>query len=372
VKISGVVCYPLTTAIDDDQQRTSQGSFGTISIIVVELRTDEGLVGYGEGLARYAPRAYKTLVDELLAPRLLGEDPFDAGRLWHKMFRAFTGRSGGVLMEAIAAVDIALWDLMGKALGKPVSKLLGGMGRSRVHAYASSIAWASDEVAVDQTKKALKQGFDLIKVKIGGPADAAIRRCRLIRETAPAKVRLAADANWAFDYDDAVKVARALADLDYYWFEEPIVPEDLDGYRRLRAQVPIRFAAGESEHTAAGAAPLISSRAIGLIQPDVARSGGITETRNIAGLAAACHVGYAPHVGASGAVCAAASLHLAAAMPNFVTFECMVFKNPLRERLTKTPVGDPDTLVDSTAEVPAGPGLGVEIDFDVLERYRVG
>jgi galactonate dehydratase len=372
MKITGLVCHPLTTPVDDDQQRTSQGSFGTISIILVEVRTDEGLVGFGEGLARYAPRAYQVLIEELLAPRLLGEDPFDAGRLWHKMFRAFTGRAGGVLIEAIAAVDIALWDLMGKKLGQPVSKLLGGMGRSRVHAYASSVAWASDEIAVDQTKKALKQGFDLIKVKIGGPADAAIRRCKLIRETTGDKLRLAADANWAFDYDDAVKVARSLADLDYFWFEEPIVPEDLEGYRRLRAQVPIRIAAGESEHTAAGAQALISSRAVGLIQPDVARSGGISETRNIASLAQACHVGYAPHVGASGAVCAAASLHLAAAMPNFVTFECMVFRNPLRERLTKAPVADPNALVDSTVAVPTGPGLGVEIDFDAMERYRVG
>jgi L-alanine-DL-glutamate epimerase-like enolase superfamily enzyme len=108
------------------------------------------------------------------------------------------------------------------------------------------------------------------------------------------------------------------------------------------------------------------------VQPDVARSGGISETRNIAALAHAFHVGYAPHVGASGAVCAAASLHLAAAAPNFQTFECMTFRNPLRERLTKQKVADPDALVDSTVAVPQGDGLGIKLDFDVIEEFRVG
>jgi galactonate dehydratase len=372
MKISQVVAYPLTTPIDDDQQRTSQGSFGTASIVIVEVCTDSGLVGYGEALARYAPRAYKALIDELLTPRVLGADPFDAGALWQKMFRSFSGQSGGMLIEAIAAIDIALWDLMGKALAKPVYKLLGGIGRERVHAYASSIAWASDEVALAQTRQALAQGFDLIKVKIGGPADAALARCRLIRDSVGPGVRLAADANWAFDYDDAVKVARGLLDLDYFWFEEPLVPEDRRGLQRLRAAVPLRLAAGESEHTAFGARELIQDRSVGIVQPDVARSGGITETRNIAALAQAFHVGYAPHVGASGAVCAAASLHLAAAQPNLVTFECMTFRNPLRERLTRQKVGDPETLIDSTLAVPQGPGLGIELDFDVIESLRVG
>ena len=371
VRITDVVAYPLTTPIDDDQQRTSQGSFGTISIVVVEVRTDAGLTGYGEALARYSPLTYATLIDEQLKPRVVGCDPFDAGLLWHKMYRTFSGRSGGVLIEALSAIDIALWDLMGKVLRKPVHKLLAGTGRERVHAYASSIAWASDEVAIAQTRTALAQGFDLIKVKIGGPPAAALARCRLLRDLVGPDVRLAADANWAFDVDDAVKVARGLLDLDYYWFEEPIVPEDLEGYRHLRAAVPMRFTAGESEHTAVGARDLIAARAIGIVQPDVARSGGISETRNIATLAAAFHVGYAPHVGASGAVCAAASLHLAAAMPNFVTFECMTFRNPLRERLTTFKVADPDALVEGTVAVPQGDGLGIELDFDVVDKYRV-
>ena len=246
---------------------------------------------------------------------------------------------------------------MGKALGQPVYKLLGGMGRERVHAYASSIAWASDEVAVAQTSAALAQGFDLIKVKIGGAAGRGDRALPADpRDRSGRPCGSPPTPTGRSTVDDAVKVARALLELDYYWFEEPIVPEDLDGYRRLRASVPMRFTAGESEHTAVGARDLIAARAVGIVQPDVARSGGISETRNIAALADAFHVGYAPHVGASGAVCAAASLHLAAAMPNFVTFECMTFRNPLRERLTTVKVADPDALVDGTVAVPQGDG----------------
>jgi galactonate dehydratase len=369
VKIASVKCWPLTTSVGDDQQRTSQGSFGTISIILVEVTTDEGIVGWGEGLARYAPKAYAELVHGLLAPVLLGEDPFHVERLWQKMFRVFTGKAGGVLIEALAAVDIALWDIMGKALGQPVHRLLGGMGRSHVAAYASSIAWASDEVAVEQTRKALAQGFRLIKVKIGAPVEKAIARCRLVRETVGDAAKVCADANWIFDVDEALVLGRAMHELGYFWLEEPIVPEDVAGYRRLREKLDIRLAAGESEHHAFGARDLIASRAVGVIQPDVARSGGFTETRRIAYLAHAFHVAYAPHVGASGAVCAAASLHLAAAMPNFLTFECMTFENPLRLRLTKEVPGDPDALVDGMAAVPQGPGLGIEVDRDAVENF---
>jgi galactonate dehydratase len=131
------------------------------------------------------------------------------------------------------------------------------------------------------------------------------------------------------------------------------------------------LAGGESDFTVAHARELIEQRAVGLIQPDVARSGGISETRDIATLAHAFHVGYAPHVGWSGAICVAASLQLAAAMPAFVTFECMCIDNPLRDELTLTPIGSPSQLVNGQMPVPKLPGLGVEINWDAVERYRV-
>jgi D-galactarolactone cycloisomerase len=369
MRITAVRSYPLTVPIGD-LQRTSQGSFGTVSILVVVVETDAGISGTGEALARYGAKAYAELVDSLLAPKVVGMDPFAVEAVWQRLHRTFSGRSGGMLIEALSAIDIALWDIMGKAVGRPVYELLGHMGRDGIRAYASSIPWVDDAAATRTVEQCRAWGFREIKVKIGAPVAAALARARLVREVAGPGMRLMADANWIFDVDDALEVGRGLHGLGYYWLEEPIVPEDLEGYRWLRRKLPLRLAAGESEHTAHGAAGLLTSRAVGVIQPDVARSGGITETRRIAGLAHACHVPYAPHVGASGAVCVAASLHLAAAMPNFLTFECMIFPNPLRDQLLKEPIGGPDTLADGALPLPRGPGLGVELDMVEVERWR--
>jgi L-alanine-DL-glutamate epimerase-like enolase superfamily enzyme len=371
VRIVEVKPHPLAAPIAPDIQRTSAGNYPTISILVVEVITDQGITGWGEGLLRAAPAAAATLVEQTLKPLLLGADPFTVEALWPKLARATTGRSGGVLIETVAAIDIALWDIMGKVLGQPVHRLLGTCGRARVTAYASSISWGPLAIAEAQAEDAVRRGFPLIKVKIGAPVEAAIERMRVLTRLVDGRAKLCADANWAFDYDDAVRLARALLELDVHWLEEPIVPEDLDGYRRLRAAAPIRLAAGESEFTAWGARDLIASRAVGVIQPDVARSGGITETRRIATLAHCFHLAYAPHMGFSGAVCAAASLHLAAAMPNFATFECMIFPNPLREQLATSRPGDPSLLEDGTLPVPEGPGLGIEIDRAALARLTV-
>lgn len=368
MRIVNIKTYPLTVPIGD-LQRTSQGSFGTISILVVVVETDAGIIGVGEALARHGPTAYADLVDNLLAPKIIGADPFAVAGIWQTLFRSFTGRSGGVLIEAIAGIDMALWDIMGKETGRPVYELLGHMGREGLAAYASSVPWVDDDGATRMVEKCLSDGFKDIKVKIGGPAKAALARAKLVRDIAGQNVGLMADSNWIFDVDDALLVGKGLAELGYIWFEEPIVPEDLEGYRYLRKNLPIRLAAGESEHTAAGAASLLEERLVGVVQPDVARSGGITETRKIALLADSLHVRYAPHVGASGAICAAASLHLAAAMPNFWTYECMVFPNPLRDDLLVSPVPGPDDIVDGTLPLPSGPGLGIELNMAEVEKW---
>jgi L-alanine-DL-glutamate epimerase-like enolase superfamily enzyme len=282
-----------------------------------------------------------------------------------------TGRAGGMLVESIAGVDIALWDIMGKVAGLPVHRLLGGAGRRQILAYASSINWGDDARAEAETRDCLARGFRAIKVKIGQTPRAAIARAELIRKIAGPEIRLSVDANWAFDLDEATQVGEALAALDYWWFEEPIVPEDIDGYRRLRERTKVRLAAGESDFVATQARDLIATRSVGVIQPDVARAGGITETRRIADLADAFHVAYAPHVGWSGAICAAASVQLAAAQPNFLVYECMIFANPLREDLLTRRVGSFQDLVDGHAAVPEGLGLGVEIDRDALARFTI-
>jgi galactonate dehydratase len=367
--IDRVVAHPLKARLPVTQV-TGARAFPEIELVVVEVTTRCGLTGWGECLGRTGSVAYASVVESLLAPAILGEDARDAGRLFAKMQRLLTGRSGGMLIEAIAGVDIALWDVMGKAAGLPVAKLLGGIGRAKVDAYASSINWTDDKGATAEIEAALELGFRQIKVKIGKPVDRALARCALARRVAGDEVKLSVDSNWAYDIDEAVEVAAGLADLGYWWFEEPLVPEDVAGYRMLRAKSRVRLAAGESDFTVEHARDLAAERLVGVIQPDVARAGGISETRRIADLADAFHVAYAPHVGWSGAICAAASLQLAAYAPNFLTFECMVFANPLRDAFTTPLAGDRTQLVEGQLEVPQAPGLGVEVDRSALERFR--
>lgn len=367
--IRRVTAHPLRAMLPK-AQKTSQQVFASLEIVVVEVETDSGTIGIGEALARYGSRGYADLIDSALTPRLIGQDARDRRRLWKSMRAVLTGRPGGQLVEAIAAIDIALWDIAGKELGQPIHKLLGGMGRERVQAYASSINWLDDATVEQEVADALALGFTQIKVKTGAPIDHAIRRAAFVRDLAPDAL-LGVDANWAYDVDDAMRLGRALVDMGYDFFEEPIAPHDREGYRRLAHHLPIRLAAGESDFVTSEALMSLHDRSIGMIQPDVARSGGITETWRIAELAAAHHTAYAPHVGWSGAICAAASLHLAAAAESFRTFECMVFDNPLREGLCTPVVGARTDLVDGTLAVPQTPGLGVTLDRDALDALRL-
>ena len=370
-RIEAVIAHPLRAALPTPQ-RTSQATFASIEIVVIEIRTVDGLVGWGECLARRGCTAYASFIEAVLAPLLVGEDPLDRRRLWNRLRAPLTGRTGGMLVEAIAGLDIALWDLAGRLAGLPVAKLLGGVGRSRVAAYASSINWLDDDTVREEIETVLRAGFTQVKVKLGRPVPDAIRRARLVRDLGGDSIVLGVDANWAYDLDDAIIVGRALADLGYDFFEEPLPPEDRQGYRRLSRAVPLRLAAGESDYTAGDALESLADRSIGLIQPDVARAGGISETWRIAELAALHRVRYAPHVGWSGALCVAASLQLAAAAESFWSFECMVCENPLRQDLTASPVGESSLLADGELPVPDGPGLGVEIDRDRLAALRVG
>lgn len=370
MRIAEIRTHPLAMQIAPGEHKTAWGEYSSIGIVLVEMRTTDGIVGYGEALSRRNPRSSALLIDELYAPLLLGEDPFLIERHWQSMFRQMSGRAGGVAMEAIAALDIALWDIMGRALGQPVHRLLGGMGRERVACYGSAISWQAEETAARQLDQCARQGLKMVKLKLGNPADEAIFWARRVRERVGSGVALCADANWAYDVADAAKVAAALVELDFAWLEEPLIPEDVAGYSRLAAKTRLRLAAGESEHVGIVARDMIASGAIGVFQPDCARAGGITETRRMVTLADVYGVAYAPHVGGGGAVSAAANLHLAAAMPNFLTYECMIFPSALRTELTIEPVADATALLEGEIVVPTKPGLGVEINYDTLGRLR--
>jgi D-galactarolactone cycloisomerase len=369
--IDRVIAHPLRVEFDKPHV-SAKGVRTFLEMLIVEVVTRDGVVGWGEGFTRKGARSHAVFCDDVLAPLLVGQDARNCRGLWKSMRASISGKPGGQVVETMAAIDIALWDVVGKTLGQPVHRLLGGMGRTRVRAYASSVMWDDDATVEAEVHRLLARGFREIKVKVANPVPRAIDRLRLIRRLVGDDVMLYADANWAFSLGNAVRVGHALADLNYGWFEEPLVPHDREGYRHLARSIPVQLASGESDYVAADAVERLVDRSVGVIQPDVARTGGITETWRIAEAAAAFHTSFAPHMGESGMICAAASLHLAAAAEAFLTYECMVIPNALRTDLCTSVVGEASLLADGHLPVPSGPGLGIEVDRHALKRFRLG
>jgi L-alanine-DL-glutamate epimerase-like enolase superfamily enzyme len=368
IRITDVIAHPLKQILPQPTV-TSWGTYTEVSIVLVEVRTDAGIVGVGEALARFSPKAYADLIETSLKPRLVGGNPTDIQAHWRTMRRALSGRSGGMLFEAIAGVDIALWDILGKVAGLPIYRLLGGMGRTEVPVYAASVNWGSEEFMDRELDNYLEKGFPRIKIKVANPVKDACRRIGRLRRRAGDDIELCVDANWAYTLEEAVEVGRALSDNGYFWFEEPLRPEDEAGYEELHRRCATPLAAGESNYTLDQAMRLVANRTLSYLQPDVARSGGISETRRMAEFAAAHDVQYAPHIGMSGIVCETASVHLAAAMPNIRAMECETDASPFKTALTGAAPGA-DRQKNGMLSVPTGPGLGIEIDWDAVARLR--
>lgn len=367
MKILRVEAYPLSIKLKSPQT-TSQGSYKMISICLVRITTDDGIEGVGECLARFAPTAYAELITKLFAPAMIGEDPTSIGHIKNKLRKLLNGRSGGILFESLAGVDIALWDILGKSLNTNIGRLLGGMNRIKVPAYASSIM--VDKDVHEEGSRLVEMGFKTVKLKMGGTVKEEIKRTEKLRLTIGDTIKIVTDANYIYSEYEAEQLAIGLAEYDVTWLEEPIEPENREGYKRLAKKSPVALAAGESEFTAHDFTDLVSTGSVQYVQPDVTRAGGITGSRNIASLANSFHLAYAPHVGFSGIVCVAATLQLSSAMPNLFAYECMFTANPFRDELAIEPVGLPSQLKDGYADVPQTGGLGIQIDWDVVKRLK--
>jgi len=354
----------------EEPWRLGSAVFSRMTATLVRVETDEGIVGIGECLVRFSPEAVAAIVDGILKPVLIGRDPFDVELLWDRMYSVMRGRghSKGFMVEAISGADIALWDIIGKALGQPVHRVLGSYGREKLPVYASSLMFKPTESLVKEAEGLASQGFPAIKLKIGQGPDIDLRNVREIRRVLGDGVRLMTDANCAFDTLTAMELGRRLEEEGVYWFEEPVPPENIDGYSKLASSLDMAIAGGESEFTRWAFKELMSREAVDIIQPDVGRVGGFTEARKIAALASAFDVPIAPHTGASSAVAIAASLQWSATLPNLLTFEYMYPPNPLREELLLDPLPG---MEDGQIRVPQKLGLGVEIDPAALRRFRV-
>ena len=337
----------------------SPWSDGVRKQLLVRVATDDGLVGMGEAFALGAPLAVAAVIEEALAPLLIGEAPTEIERLTDRLHRAtllFARR--GLGMFAISGVELALWDLAGKARGVPVHELLGGLGRARIPAYASLLRYAAPSDVAAAARRAAADGFRAGKLHQTDVASVAAARQAVGPDGA-----LMLDVNCPWSPAEAIRVGRALAPYDLAWFEEPVwPPEDYRALAEVSAALDTPVAAGENEATAVGFRELIATRAVDIVQPSVTKVGGLGEARKICALAAAWNVTVVPHSFYFGPGLAA-TLHLAAATGALPWVEL-----PYGE--LETPLlAEPFRAVDGAVAVPTGPGLGVTVNEAALARY---
>jgi D-galactarolactone cycloisomerase len=344
---------------------------------LVLVHTDEGVTGLGECMVRLAPEATAAIVREL-GEAIVGLDPFDTTFAWELMFSVMMNRGHlkGFFMEALSGIDIALWDLKGKAVNRPVYQLLGGAQRDRIPVYASSLRLRGIETTIAEAKAFVARGYRAMKLKVGADRhrhEKDLEVARAVREAVGPEIQLSADANCGFERPAAMALARGLEGLGYVWFEEPLAPDDWDGYAAMARALDMPIAGGETEFSRFGFRELFVRGALDIVQPNVGRCGGFTECLRIAGMAEAFHIPYAPHTGSCTAVCMAAELHLAAALPGFLIFEHMQSDwsrdapNPLRHDIVRK---EAEVYRDGYLELPPGPGLGIELNPEVAERCR--
>ncbi|NUL46055.1 mandelate racemase/muconate lactonizing enzyme family protein [Cellulosimicrobium funkei] len=348
------------------------GDFNTYSMVLVEIHDDSGHIGYGEALARRGGAMTAVAVESLLSPVLLGQDPHNIEGLWVKMVHQLRpwGHVSGVVMEAVSGVDTALWDLVGKIENRPVWQLLAGSGRREVPVYASSVYIAGVETMVREALEQQERGFSRLKIKIGrkpneGGQNADLTALRAIRQAVGDDLILVVDANGAYDAADAIRMGRAMEPLDIRWFEEPVPMDDLGGYEQVHRMTSTPLARGETDFGIFTMRPVIEQRLIDVVQPDLGRCGGITGARHIWTLAYGHNLAFAPHTGFSGGLSQLAAIHVAAAAPSLLALEYMFIDNPCREIF----IGGYPQAENGHLAVPEGPGLGLALDLDKVQRY---
>ena len=358
----------------------SQGWVHQRSATLVRLTSEEGHVGWGEAFAQglEPPEIAAAAIEHALRPLAIGADALAPAVLWHAMHARTRdyGRKGAVV-AALSAVDIAMWDLMGHALGQPVHRLLGGAHRDAIQPYATGFYRLKGQGEAgrlaEEARGHVAAGFSAMKVKLGfGVADDIEVIEAVAEAVGDHDVSLMVDTNHAYGRKDALALGRVLDRLGAFWYEEPLVPEDVEGMAELRVRLDIPIAAGENEHTPFGFHALLGAGAVDIAQPDIASCGGFTAARDIAAMAHAAGVAVNPHVWGS-AVAQAASIQLIASLPaphaalhaREPLLEYDRSDHPFRRALVKRPWD----LVDGKIRVPDGPGLGIEIDMETVEAH---
>ena len=377
MKITDVRTHVLQAALSQPFAY-SRAWYDTRTAMVVEIETDEGLIGWGEC---YGPAQMTAAVVKSVAPWLIGADPLRTEYLWREIYARLRDHGQkGVVIEGLSGIDIALWDIKGKHFGVPVHRLLGGPLRSEVRAYATGLYRRKSgdplKYLAEEAAGYVAEGFAAVKLKVGFGVEEDAAVTRAVRTAIGPDAGLMVDANHAYDAPAAIRLGRRIEEHDIGWFEEPVPPEDVAGYRSVKAALSIPIAGGECEFTRFGFRDLLVSRAVDIVQPDTCAAGGLSECRKIADMAEAFGVRCNPHVWGTG-IAIAASLQLLAVLPAHtpVSLEPLEpllefdrTEHPIRQALLTQPIEH----VGGIVTVPDGPGLGIEIDRAALARFAAG
>jgi L-alanine-DL-glutamate epimerase-like enolase superfamily enzyme len=368
------------------QHTTDFGRIASFDSALVRVETEGGLTGYGEAKAAVGSAgtnaALVTCIEQELAPLIQGEDARDISRLWDVMYNGsrahfaiarghafpILGRRG-LAVAGLAGIDIALWDILGKSLGVPVWRLLGGRRQARMPAYASG-GWAPADRIAAELKRFIERGdFKAVKMRVGagdGTLAHSIARVRAARDGLGEAVDIMCDAHGTWTVAEAKRFCREVAACNIGWLEEPVSADDKRGQAEIRAATDIPIASGESEFTRFDFRDLVELRAVDILQPDLSIAGGITEALRIEALASAHQLRFAPHLW-GGALTFAAGLHVAAVASSGFILEYSLGANPMLHELAL----EDFPVVDGHVEIPERPGLGVTVDEDFVARHRV-
>lgn len=389
MKITDVKTFMLKIPLGKDRFYSSQCAFPERNSLLVRIDTDCGISGWGES-GQYGPgEPVDTFIDVVLKPRIIKKNPLDINVLWEDMFtsiRDFGRKTTGI--EAISGIDMALWDIAGKYYKKPIYELLGGAFRNKIRGYATGCYYRGDDVLdyrkslrilKDEAAGYINNGYTALKCKIGLlHVEEDAERVFAIRDAVGNETLLMVDANHAYNFHTAKRIGKYLEEAKVYFFEEPVLPEDFYGYKMLRESLNLAIAAGENEFTRFGYLELLKNNCLDIIQPNIGCAGGFTEVKRIESLASSFHVQVIPHCWGSGIALAAALQLLASMAPiphtafdlapeNAPMIEYDKNFNPLRDELLL----ENFKVEDGYVLVPESPGLGVEINLEILEKYGV-
>jgi D-galactarolactone cycloisomerase len=375
-EIADIQCHVLEARIDEPFWWSFNRSDARASCIV-QIIADDGTSGWGEC---FGPARLNAAIIEAFKPYLLGQDLRAGDLIWQTLYNQFRDQGQkGLTITAMSGVDIALWDLRGRHFEAPVHVLMGGALRREVKAYATGTYRHGGGDPMDYICKEVagyvREGFPAVKLKIGFGVEEDVALIAAVRETIGPKTGLMLDANHGFDCLEAIELGRRAAKYDIGWFEEPVVPDELQSYEEVKARQPIPVAGGECEFTRWGFREILTRRAIDIIQPDTCAAGGLSECKKIADMATAFGVRYVPHVWGTG-IGLAAALQLLAVLPNtpprHTPLEPMLefdrSEHPFRQAVMTHEIEHDAGVV----KIPEGPGLGIEINRETLDKFRVG